>query len=214
MVDVILGKKIGMTQVFGSNGEHIPVTVIEAGPCTVLQVKTRQKDGYQALQLGFDPKSKEKQTTKPERGHHKNAGLLGCRLIQEAPLGENDNYNVGDVIKADIFSEGEHVDVIGISKGKGFQGTMRRFGWSRGPMTHGSHSHRAPGSIGSSAWPSRVFKGHPGYGRMGGKQVTVLNLRVHSVDAKKNLLVLKGAVPGANGDYVRIRKSVKTKTKS
>lgn len=202
----IIGKKIGMTSLFNEDGKNIPCTVIQAGPCTVLQVRTEEVDGYSAVQLGFDDKS-EKNVSKALAGHFKKAGSTPKAKIVEFNEGFEE-AKLGDVVDVELFAEGEFVDVTGTSKGKGFQGVVKRHGFG-GVMqqTHGQHNRlRAPGSIGAGSDPSRVFKGLRMAGRMGGEQVTVQNLEVLKVDKEQNLLVVKGAVPGAKNSYVIIRK--------
>ncbi len=206
----LIGRKVGMTQVFGEDGNHLPVTVIQAGPCTVLAVRTRQTHGYDAIQLGFEPKKK---VTKPVAGQFKKVGVDPMRVIREIRLEKSEmlqGYQVGQTVTADLFKPGELVDVVGVTKGKGFQGGVKRHGWSGGDATHGSMFHRAPGSIGASSDPSRVFPGHRMPGRMGGERNTVLNLPVVRVMPEQHLVLIRGAVPGANGSLVMIRKSVKT----
>jgi large subunit ribosomal protein L3 len=202
----LIGRKIGMTSIFDENGKNIPCTVIEAGPCVVTQVRTNEVDGYEALQLGFDDK-KEKHATKAEVGHFKKAGVDAKKKVVEIKEFEQD-YKLGDVITVSLFEEGEYVDVQGISKGKGFQGVVKRHGFGGvGQSTHGQHNRlRAPGSVGASSYPSRVFKGMRMAGRTGGKNVTVQNLVVLKVVEDKNLLVVKGAVPGHKNSYVIIQK--------
>uniref|UniRef100_UPI00404AFA2C 50S ribosomal protein L3 n=1 Tax=Flavobacterium sp. TaxID=239 RepID=UPI00404AFA2C len=202
----LIGKKIGMTSIFDENGKNIPCTVIEVGPCVVTQVRTNEVDGYEALQLGFDDK-KEKSSIKAEIGHFKKAGSSVKRKVVEIKEFE-DNYNLGDVITVDLFNEGEFVDVCGVSKGKGFQGVVKRHGFGGvGQATHGQHNRlRAPGSVGASSYPSRVFKGMRMAGRTGGENVTIQNLRVLKVVADKNILVVKGCVPGHKNSYVIIQK--------
>jgi len=202
----LIGKKIGMTSIFDENGKNIPCTVIEAGPCVVTQVRTKEVDGYEALQLGFDDKS-EKHATKADLGHFKKAGTSAKKKVVEFQ-GFEENYKLGDNITVEVFSEGEFVDVQGVSKGKGFQGVVKRHGFGGvGQSTHGQHNRsRAPGSVGASSYPSRVFKGMRMAGRMGGDNVTVQNLRVLKVVAEKNLLVVKGAIPGHKNSYVIIQK--------
>ena len=202
----LIGKKIGMTSIFDENGKNIPCTIIEAGPCVVTQVRTKEVDGYDALQLGFDDKA-EKRATKAEFGHFKKAGSSVKKKVIEFQ-GFEDNYKLGDTITVDFFAEGEFVDVSGISKGKGFQGVVRRHGFGGvGQTTHGQHNRlRAPGSVGASSYPSRVFKGMRMAGRMGAEKVTVQNLKVLKVVAEKNLLVVKGCIPGHKNAYVTIHK--------
>ncbi|MFT3687347.1 MAG: 50S ribosomal protein L3 [Phycisphaerales bacterium] len=202
----LIGKKIGMTSIFDENGKNIPCTVIEAGPCVVTQVRTNEVDGYSALQLGFDDKS-EKHATKADLGHFKKAGTSAKKKVVEFQ-GFEESYKLGDNITVEVFSEGEFVDVQGVSKGKGFQGVVKRHGFGGvGQATHGQHNRlRAPGSVGASSYPSRVFKGMRMAGRMGGDNVKVQNLRVLKVVAEKNLLVVKGAIPGHKNSYVIIQK--------
>lgn len=202
----LIGKKIGMTSIFDENGKNVPCTIIEAGPCVVTQVRTKEVDGYDALQLGFDDKA-EKRATKAELGHFKKAGSSVKKKVIEFQ-GFEDNYKLGDTITVDFFAEGEFVDVSGISKGKGFQGVVRRHGFGGvGQTTHGQHNRlRAPGSVGASSYPSRVFKGMRMAGRMGAEKVTVQNLKVLKVVAEKNLLVVKGCIPGHKNAYVTIHK--------
>ncbi|MDH6602793.1 large subunit ribosomal protein L3 [Myroides gitamensis] len=202
----LIGKKIGMTSIFDENGKNIPCTVIEVGPCVVTQVRTNEVDGYEALQLGFDDKT-EKHATKAELGHFKKAGTSAKRKVVEIKEFEGE-HKLGDVITVDLFAEGEFVDVQGVSKGKGFQGVVKRHGFGGvGQVTHGQKNRlRAPGSVGASSYPSRVFKGMRMAGRTGGENVTVQNLRVLKVVADKNLLVVKGAIPGHKNSYVIIQK--------
>lgn len=202
----LIGRKIGMTSIFDENGKNIPCTVIEAGPCVVTQVRTNEVDGYNALQLGFDDKA-EKHVGKAAEGHFKKAGTSGKKKVVEFKYFEEE-HNLGDVLTVDLFKEGEFVDVQGVSKGKGFQGVVKRHGFGGvGQATHGQHNRlRAPGSIGASSYPSRVFKGMRMAGRTGGENVTIQNLTVLKVVAEKNLLVVKGAVPGHKNSYVIIQK--------
>lgn len=204
----ILGKKIGMTRVFTQDGRWIDVTVLEAGPCTVVQRKTRDSDGYEAVQIGFGA-VKEKRLNKPMLGHFKKAGIEPKRNLHEFRVAPDCALQVGDELKADVFSAGDRVDVSGTSKGRGFAGVIKRHGFSGGPGGHGSHFHRAPGSIGQSADPAKVYKGKKMPGRMGNCKVTVQNLEVVEVDSDKNLLVVRGAVPGANGGLISVSKSIK-----
>ncbi len=202
----LIGKKIGMTSIFDENGKNIPCTVIEAGPCVVTQVRTKEVDGYQAFQLGFDDKA-EKHATKAAVGHFKKAGTSAKKKVVEFQAFEAE-YKLGDLITVDLFNEGEFVDVQGVSKGKGFQGVVKRHGFGGvGQATHGQHNRlRAPGSVGASSYPSRVFKGMRMAGRTGGDNVTIQNLRVLKVVADKNLLLVKGCVPGHKNSYVIIQK--------
>jgi large subunit ribosomal protein L3 len=210
----LIGRKVGMTQVFADDGSHLPVTVIQAGPCTITAVRTRATDGYDALQLGFE--AKKKNVTKPMQGHFKKLGVGAVGVIRELRLDRSaaeklGTYTVGQNLGVDIFAPGELVDVVGVTKGKGFQGGVKRHGWLGGEATHGSMFHRAPGSIGASSDPSRVWPGHKLPGRMGGDRRTVLNISVVRVLPEQNLLLVRGAVPGANGSLVTVRKSVKTR---
>ncbi|AZJ18354.1 50S ribosomal protein L3 [Bacillus wiedmannii bv. thuringiensis] len=207
MTKGILGRKIGMTQVFAENGELIPVTVIAANPNVVLQKKITETDGYNAIQLGFEDK-REKLTNKPEQGHTAKASTTPKRFIREIRDADVDGLEVGQEVKVEVFAAGEIVDVTGISKGKGFQGVIKRHGQSRGPMSHGSRYHRRPGSMGPVA-PNRVFKGKKLAGRMGGDQVTIQNLEIVQVDTERNLLLVKGNVPGAKKSLVVVQGAVK-----
>lgn len=208
MTKGILGRKIGMTQVFTPEGNVVPVTVIEAGPCVVLQKKDQDNDGYEAIQIGFADK-KASRATKPEVGHAKKANAEPKRYVREIRGVNVAEYEVGQEIKVDIFSEGEFVDVTGTSKGKGFQGVIKRHGQSRGPMSHGSHYHRGPGSMGSIA-ANRVFKGKKLPGHMGRETVTLQKLQVVKVDADRNVLLVKGSIPGPKNSFVKIKLSVKS----
>jgi large subunit ribosomal protein L3 len=202
----ILGKKIGMTQVFTQDGIVVPVTVVKAGPCVVLQKKTIETDGYAALQLGFG-EIKAKNVNKPSAGHFKKAGVDALRTLRE--IRTDENAEIGQTFRADVFAEGEMVDVSGISKGKGFQGVIARHGQHRGPMSHGSRYHRRPGSMGACSTPSKVMKGKKLPGRGGNQTVTIQNLEVVRVDLDRDLILVKGAIPGANGALVTIKNSVK-----
>ena len=203
----LIARKRGMTQVFGDDGNVTPVTVLEAGPCTVVQLKTRARDGYEALQLGFEPKRKN--VSKPLAGHFKKANLVPSRVLREVRVESLEGYQVGQTLTVDLFKPGDLVDVSGVTKGQGFQGGIKRHGWTGGEASHGSMFHRAPGSIGASSDPSRVFPGHRLPGRMGAARVTVPHLEVVRVVPEQHLLVVRGAVPGATGGLVVIRKSVK-----
>ena len=203
----ILGRKIGMTQIFTEAGEVVPVTVVEAGPVVVTQVKTIENDGYNAVQVGFVD-AKEKSLNKPQKGHLAAANTLKTHL-KEFRVESVDAYTVGQEIKADVFAAGEMIDVTGISKGKGFQGPIKRHGQSRGPESHGSRYHRRPGSMGACSYPGRVFKNKKLAGHMGSVKVTVQNLEVVRVDADKNFILVKGAIPGAKGSVVTIKEAVK-----
>ncbi|MBB6447530.1 50S ribosomal protein L3 [Bacillus benzoevorans] len=209
MTKGILGRKIGMTQVFAENGDLIPVTVVEAVNNVVLQKKSSETDGYEAIQIGFEDK-REKLANKPEKGHATKANTAPKRFVREFRGVDLAAYEVGQEVKVDIFAEGDVIDVTGISKGKGFQGSIKRHGQSRGPMAHGSRYHRRPGSMGPVA-PNRVFKGKLLPGRMGGEQVTVQNLEVVKVDAERNLLLIKGNVPGAKKALLKIKSAIKAK---
>ena len=209
MKKALLGKKLGMTQIFDKDGKVIPVTVIEAGPCTVVQIKTKDADGYEAVQWGFG-EVKANKVTKPKAGHFKKANVEPKKHLREFRL-EEISYNVGDEIKADIFTAGDSVDITGTSKGKGFQGVIKRHGQHRGPMGHGSMYHRRPGSMGPTSTPGRVFKGKKLPGHMGMETVTIQNLEVIRVDLDKNVILVKGSVPGNKGAILKIKDSVKSK---
>ncbi|BCR04042.1 50S ribosomal protein L3 [Desulfuromonas versatilis] len=211
MIKGILGKKLGMTQVFAMDGRRIPVTVVEAGPCVVLQKKTVDTDGYNAVQLGFGAK-KSHRVNKPLMGHFKQAGKGAFGALREFRAENVDDVNVGDEITCEgMFAAGDVIDVIGTSKGKGFQGVIKRWNFAGGRSTHGSMFHRAPGSIGCSAWPSRVFKGKKMAGQMGNARVTTQNLQVVEVRPEQNLILVKGAIPGPKNAVVMVRKAVKAK---
>lgn len=204
----LIGKKIGMTSIYDANGKNIPCTVIEAGPCVVTQIRSKEKEGYDAIQLAFEDK-KEKHTTKAEMGHFKKAGITPKKVVAEFTRFEADHQKVfGDIIKVDIFQEGEFIDVVGTSKGKGFQGVVKRHHFHGvGEATHGQHDRlRAPGSVGASSWPSRVWPGLRMAGRMGGKRVKVLNLQILKIILERNLVLVKGAIPGPTGAYVIIER--------
>ncbi|MBW4636774.1 MAG: 50S ribosomal protein L3 [Gloeocapsa sp. UFS-A4-WI-NPMV-4B04] len=199
----ILGTKLGMTQVFDEAGRAIPVTVVQAGPCTVTQVKTTQTDGYQAIQVGFK-EVKQKAVTKPELGHLAKSSAPPLRHLREYQLDNTSEYSIGQQIKADIFTPGQTVDVVGTSIGRGFAGNQKRNNFGRGPMSHGSKNHRAPGSIGPGTTPGRVYPGKRMAGRLGGKRITIRKLTVVRVDPERNLLLIKGAVPGKPGALLSI----------
>ena len=210
MKKAIIGKKVGMTQIFDESGKVIPVTVVEAGPCVVTQKKTVETDGYTAVQLGFED-IKESKLTKPEAGHLKKAGVEAKKHLKEFKLENAAEMNVGDVVKADTFAAGDMIDVTGISKGHGYQGVIKRHGAHRTDMTHGGGPvHRHAGSMGASSHQSRIFPGKIGAGQMGNEQVTIENLEVVKVDAELNMIVIKGAIPGPKGGLVYIRNTVKT----
>lgn len=208
MKKAILAKKVGMTQIFSETGEIIPITVFEAGPCSVVQIKTAEKEGYQSIQLSFG-QIKEKNVNKPMKGHYEKAGVAPQRVLREFRLEDISPYSVGGSVGAGLFEAGDHVDVSGTSKGKGFQGTIKRHNMHRGPMAHGSKYHRAVGSMGASSAPSRVFKGKHMPGHMGAVKRTVQNLSVVKVDEEKNMILVKGSVPGRNGSIVTIVDTVK-----
>ena len=202
----IIGKKLGMTQVFKEDGELVPVTVIQSEGMIVVQKKTEEKDGYNAVQLGYG-NIKEKNENMPSKGHYKKAGVESKRVLKEFRTDNVDGYEIGQEIKVDIFSDGDKIDIIGTSKGKGTAGPIKRHGHSRGPETHGSKYHRAPGSLGAGTSPGRVFKGMPSAGRMGNERVTVLNLEIVRVDSEKGLILVKGAVPGPKKGIVTLRET-------
>ena len=208
MKKAILGKKIGMTQFFRADGTMIPVTVIEAGPCPVVQKKTVANEGYDSVQLGF-AELRDKLANKPRKGHFAKANVKAMRYLREFRLEDAASYEVGQIVKADVFAEGDKVDISGTSKGHGFQGVVKRHHQGRGRMTHGSHFPRAPGSMSACSDPSRVFKTKNLPGHMGSEHVTVQNLEVVRVDAERNLMLLKGAVPGAKGSLVTVKSTVK-----
>jgi len=211
MVKGILGRKVGMTQVIKDNGEVVPVTVVEAGPCYVTQIRVLEKDGYRAVQLGFGP-TKTKHLTKGQTGHLKKAGVTELRYLRELRTREGESYEIGQKVLVDIFAPGEHVDIEGTSKGRGFAGVVKRYGFAGGPRTHGqSDRQRAPGSIGACATPGKVWKGQKMPGRMGGKRITSQNLEVVLVDPERNLLAVRGSVPGFNGSLVLVKVARKQK---
>lgn len=208
MTTGIVGKKLGMTQVFDAQGRVVPVTVIEAGPCTIVQRKTKQDDGYDAVQLGFGQK-KTHRVSKPMLGHYRKAGKGAFGTLRELRLDSDSPLEVGQEIRVDIFREGDFVDVTGQTKGRGFTGVVKRWGFKGGRATHGSMFHRAPGSIGGSSWPSRVFKNMKMGGQYGNERVTVLNLQVVAIQPEKNLLLVRGPVPGARNSIVFVRRAIK-----
>ena len=209
MVKAIIGKKAGMTQIFDENGKVVPVTVIEAGPCVVIQKKTAEKDGYDAVQLGFED-IKERKLTKPELGHLKKAEVPAKKHLKEFRLDDTSALNVGDELKADVFAPGDKIDVTGTSKGKGYAGVVKRHGAGRTPTSHGGGPvHRHAGSMGSGTDPSRIFKGKMGAGQMGAEQVTVQNLDVVKVDPELNMIAVRGAIPGPRGGIVYLKNTVK-----
>jgi large subunit ribosomal protein L3 len=209
MIKGLLGKKLGMTQIFTETGELVPVTVLEAGPCVVLQIKTDKTDGYTAVQLGFDQK-KPSRTNKPDTGRFKKAKSQPVRFVSEVKAESVDDIKIADTFSVDLFEVGDYVDVTGRTIGKGFQGGVKRWNWSRGPMSHGSMSHRAPGSIGVTD-PPRVVKGHHMPGHMGNARLTTKNVEVVEIDKDQNLLLVKGSVPGAKDNYLVINRSYKKK---
>ena len=212
MNKAILGKKIGMTQIFLADGRLVPVTVVEAGPCKVTQVKTVETDGYEAVQVGFGELSEQrakKLLNKPELGHFNKAGVTPARHLREFRFEDITGYKVGDEIKCDVFAEGDIIDAIGTSKGHGYTGTIQRWNMHTGPMSHGSKYHRGVGSLSANSWPSRVFKNKGMPGQYGQERVTIQNLTVVRVDAERNLLLIKGGVPGARGTLLLIRDAVK-----
>jgi len=206
-VEGIIGKKIGMTQVYAEDGSAIPVTVIQAGPCVVVQRKSKEKDGYSAVQLGLVEDRKVKRVTKAMKGHFDKASLPPCRVLRELRVDGGDEAKVGDKVSVEQFAPGDSIHVMGTSKGKGFQGVVKRHHFRGGAATHGSMFHRAPGSIGASSFPSRVFPGMRMGGHMGTDRVTVRNLEIVEVDVEDNVILVKGAVPGPNGGYVILRRS-------
>ncbi|UCG52257.1 MAG: 50S ribosomal protein L3 [Candidatus Latescibacterota bacterium] len=205
-MQLLIGKKLGMTQVFEESGGLTPVSVIQAGPCPIVQVKTTEMDGYSAIQIGFG-EGKENRVRKPLKGHYKRGGVSPCRILKEVRVDDPGQFKVGEALDVKIFEGAERVHVAGVSKGRGFAGTVRRYNFKKGPVTHGSKNIREPGSVGMCATPSRIFKGKRLPGRMGGRRTTVRNLRLVQIDAENNLLYVKGAVPGANNGIVLIRRA-------
>lgn len=209
MKKAILAFKMGMTQVYDGQGRAVPVTVLKAGPCYVVQVKTSETDGYNSVQIGFGDMP-VRRSTRPLQGHYRRAGVAVCRRLREFRTSKAKEYTVGQELRADLFSPGDLVDISAVTKGKGFAGSIKKLGFHRGPMTHGSHYHRGPGSLGSVD-PNRVFKGRPLPGRMGGWRRTVQKLQVAGVDLDKNLLLIRGSVPGPRGGLVEVKEAVKVK---
>jgi len=205
-MEILIGKKLGMTQIFGESGDMTPVSVIQAGPCPIVQIKTDEKEGYSSIQIGFGD-AKESRVSKPLRGHYKRGGVGPCRILKEIRVDDPSQYKVGDKLDVSLFEGAERVHVAGVSKGKGFAGTVKRHSFSRGPESHGSKNIREPGSVGMCATPSRIFKGKRLPGRMGGRRTTVKNLKLVQIDADNNLLYIKGAVPGATNGFVYIHKA-------
>lgn len=205
-MEVLIGKKLGMTQIFEESGDMTPVSVIQAGPCSIVQIKTDEKEGYSSIQIGYG-EAKESRVSKPMRGHYKRGGVAPCRVLKEIRVDDPGQFKVGDQLDVSLFEGAEHVHVAGVSKGKGFAGVVKRHNFSRGPETHGSKNIREPGSVGLCATPSRIFKGKRLPGRMGGRRTTVKNLKLVLVDTENNLLYIKGAVPGATNGFVYIHKA-------
>lgn len=205
MIDGLIGRKVGMTQVFEPDGTVIPVTVITAGPCVIVQLRSKERDHYESAQVGFVEKGAGRTVNKPMRGHFEKAKVPPTRMLREFRI--EGEAKVGDTVVASIFALNEAVDIVGLSKGHGFTGVIKRHGFSGGAATHGSMFHRAPGSIGASAWPSRVFPGMRGAGRDGGTRVTVRNLKVVRIDVERNLIAVEGAIPGPSGTYLTIRRT-------
>jgi large subunit ribosomal protein L3 len=202
----IIGRKLGMTQIFAEDGSAVPVTVVEAGPCTITQIKTPERDGYSALQIGFGTR-KAKNVNRPTKGHMDAAGKGYFQVLREVRVEQPGDYQIGEGISADIFEIGERIDVIGTSKGKGFAGTIKRWGFKRGPSTHGCKSIREPGSTGMATYPGRVLKGKRMAGQKGNKRVTVMNLKIIDIRPEENLMLVKGAIPGAGNGVILIRKT-------
>lgn len=207
----LIGKKLGITQIFSGDDAAVPVTVIKAGPCVIIQKKTEEIDGYNAIQLGFE-RAKQKNVTKPRQGHLRKADKGLFRVLREFKMVSPDDYEVGQELNADIFQEGDYVDVVGMSKGRGFAGVIKRHGFKGGNATHGSMFHRAPGSIGASAYPSKVFKGKKLPGHMGNRRTTVQNLMIVGVKPDKNLILVKGSVPGSRNSIVLVKSAIKKRS--
>ena len=210
MIKAIIGRKLGMTQIFAEDGSVVPVTVVQAGPCTVTQVKTLERDGYGAVQIGFGTR-KQKHTNRPLRGHLDKVGKGYFKILREVRVVDPSDHQMGEEIQADIFEIGERVDVIGVSKGKGFAGTIKRWGFHRGPVTHGCKNIREPGSTGCATYPGRVVKGKRLPGQLGNRRVTTMNVRVVDINHDDNLLLIKGAIPGPSNGLVLIRKTNRVK---
>ncbi len=206
----LLGKKLGMTQIFVEDDRLVPVTVVEVGPCVITQVKTKENDGYSAIQIGYED-IEDRKVTKPIKGHFAKAKIAPKRYLAEIRVEDLGEFKPGDTLTAEVFAAGERADVVGVSKGKGFQGVMKRHGFSGGPGGHGSHFHRAPGSIGMAATPSRVHKGRRMAGHMGTDRVTAMNLEIVKVDPEQNIILLKGAVPGGKGSLIMVKETSKAK---
>jgi len=202
----IIGRKLGMTQIFAEDGSAVPVTIVEAGPCTITQIKTPERDGYSALQIGFGTR-KAKNVNKPMRGHMEKAGKGYFQVLQEVRVDESGDYQIGQAISTDVFQVGERIDVIGTSKGKGFAGTIKRWGFKRGPSTHGCKNVRDPGSTGMATFPGRVLKGKRMAGQKGNKRITTMNLKIVDIRPEQNLMLVKGAIPGSCNGIVFIRKT-------
>lgn len=202
----IIGRKLGMTQIFAEDGSAVPVTIVEAGPCTITQIKTPERDGYSALQIGFGTR-KAKNVNKPMRGHMEKAGKGYFQVLQEVRVDESGDYQIGQAISTDVFEVGERIDVIGTSKGKGFAGTIKRWGFKRGPSTHGCKNVREPGSTGMATFPGRVLKGKRMPGQKGNKRITTMNLKIVDIRPEQNLMLVKGAIPGSSNGIVFIRKT-------
>ena len=205
-MQLLIGKKLGMTQIFAESGEATPVSVIQVGPCPIVQVKTPETDGYSAIQIGCG-EVKKNRVLKPQEGHHKRAGVAPCRVLKEVRVDDPSEFKAGDMLDVEMFEGADRVHVVGTSKGRGFAGTIKRHNFTKGPVTHGSHNIRAPGSVGMCATPARIFKGKKLPGRMGGTRTTMKNLKVVQIDVENNLLYVKGAVPGANNGIVFIRRA-------
>ncbi len=205
-MQLLIGKKLGMTQIFAESGEATPVSVIQVGPCPIVQVKTPETDGYSAIQIGFG-EVKKNRVSKPQAGHHARAGVAPCRVLKEVRVDDPSEFKAGAILDVKVFEGADRVHVVGTSKGRGFAGTIKRHNFTKGPVTHGSHNIRAPGSVGMCATPARIFKGKKLPGRMGGKRTTMKNLKLVQIDVENNLIYVRGAVPGANNGIVFIRRA-------